>query len=113
MTEYNRANRPRHHESAGERPMQVDRQPSPWPCVLMLAGLLLFCLAVPYYWQHDELPKPASGATFSNLHTRGVGGLALGAERSTAFPTFVLPNSHFDFGNDCIGCLPAHRTVIC
>ncbi|MCI0332178.1 MAG: hypothetical protein L0228_03000 [Planctomycetes bacterium] len=31
--------------------MQVDRQPSPWPCVVMLVGLLIFCLTVPKYWR--------------------------------------------------------------
>src|SRR5688572_7685222 len=45
--------------------MHVDRQPSPWPCVAMLVGLLLFCLAVPRYWQHEtppgDLPAKAGG----------------------------------------------------
>ena len=34
--------------------MQVDPQPSPWPCVVMLVGLLLFCLTVPCYWSDDS-----------------------------------------------------------
>ena len=43
--------------------MQVDRQPSPWPCVAMLAGLLLLCLMAPRYWQNTVvLEDPAIGA---------------------------------------------------
>src|SRR3990172_5706925 len=38
--------------------MQVDRQPSPWPCVAMLVGLLLFCLTVPRYWRNDNPIAP-------------------------------------------------------
>ena len=39
--------------------MQCDKQPSPWPCVAMIVGLLLFCLAAPQYWQHDASPSVA------------------------------------------------------
>ncbi len=31
--------------------MQVEKQPSPWPSVVMLVGLVLFCLTLPRYWQ--------------------------------------------------------------
>ena len=42
--------------------MQVDRQPSPWPCVAMLAGLLLLCLMAPRYWQNTVVVEnPAIG----------------------------------------------------
>lgn len=42
--------------------MQVDRQPSPWPCVAMLAGLLLLCLMAPRYWQNTVASEdPAIG----------------------------------------------------
>ena len=49
--------------------MQVDPKPSPWPCVVMLVGLLLFCLTVPQYWEDtpddalglDEFDRPAVG----------------------------------------------------
>jgi hypothetical protein len=42
--------------------MQVDRQPSPWPCVAMLAGLLLLCLMAPRYWQNAVVSEdPAIG----------------------------------------------------
>jgi hypothetical protein len=39
--------------------MRVDRQPSPWPSVVILAGLLFLCLMAPRYWrsgvvQHDS-----------------------------------------------------------
>ena len=40
--------------------MQVDRQPSPWPCVAMLAGLLLFCLMAPRYWHNSAPPEVAT-----------------------------------------------------
>lgn len=33
--------------------MQVERQPSAWPCVAMLAVLLLLCLLAPRYWQNE------------------------------------------------------------
>jgi hypothetical protein len=43
--------------------MQVDRQPSPWPCVVMLAGLLLLCLMAPRNWQNTVgVEDPAIGA---------------------------------------------------
>ncbi len=41
--------------------MQVNKQPSPWPCVVMLVGLLLFCLVVPSYWEQEQ-PSPAGAA---------------------------------------------------
>lgn len=31
--------------------MQVDRQPSRWPCVVMLIGLVFFCLIIPRFWR--------------------------------------------------------------
>jgi hypothetical protein len=42
--------------------MQVNRQPNPWPSVVMLVGLALFCLTVPRYWreQADVPPKPVA-----------------------------------------------------
>ena len=42
--------------------MQCDKQPSPWPCVIMLVGLLVFCLAAPQYWQHDRSTGVAADA---------------------------------------------------
>jgi hypothetical protein len=46
-----------------------DRQPSPWPCVAMLAGLLLFCLMAPRYWRNtvstDEVALGLSTDTTS------------------------------------------------
>jgi hypothetical protein len=54
MTEYSRAKGRGHEDSARGRNMQCDKQPSPWPCVIMLVGLLVFCLAAPQYWQHDH-----------------------------------------------------------
>lgn len=54
MTEYNRACRSGHPTAAKGRFMEIEQQPSPWPCVVMLAGLLLCCLAAPCYWQHRQ-----------------------------------------------------------
>src|SRR3954451_24315984 len=51
MTEYSRAPRRGHRELAGERSMRIGRHPSPWPCVAMLAALLLMCLMAPQYWE--------------------------------------------------------------
>jgi hypothetical protein len=36
--------------------MQVDRQPSPWPCVALLIGLVLLCLMAPRYWRSQTDP---------------------------------------------------------
>jgi hypothetical protein len=66
--------------------MQVDKQPSPWPCVVMLAGLFLFCLAAPYYWQQDQPPTVAT-AVHTNPH------------QSQPSPELTWPNSHNDFAN--------------
>ena len=49
--------------------MQVDQQPSPWPCVAMLVGLLLFCLAAPFYWQHDLVPATLAGDDKPRSHS--------------------------------------------
>ncbi len=40
--------------------MQIDRQPSPWPCLAILAGLLLFCLMAPRYWRHAVTAEDAT-----------------------------------------------------
>src|SRR6188472_2258633 len=62
MSEYSRAPGRGHRATARERAMQVDRQPSPWPCVAMLAGLLLLCLMAPRYWQNTiVMEDPAIG----------------------------------------------------
>src|SRR3954468_2044153 len=63
MSEYSRAPGRGHRTTARERVMQVDRQPSPWPCVVMLAGLLLLCLMAPRYWQNTVVVEdPAIGS---------------------------------------------------
>src|SRR2546423_15602789 len=60
MSEYSRAPGPGHRATARKRAMQVDRQPSPWPCVAMLAGLLLFCLMAPRYWRNTSSAEVAT-----------------------------------------------------
>ena len=62
MSEYSRAPGRGHRTTVGDRAMQVDRQPSPWPCVAMLAALLLLCLMAPRYWRNTvALEDPAIG----------------------------------------------------
>ena len=79
MSEYNRAPDRRHRALARERTMHVDRQPSPWPCVAMLAGLLLLCLLAPRYWQNTiVMDDPAIGAEAD----AAVSELALGRYRA-------------------------------
>ncbi len=72
--------------------MQVDAKPSPWPCAVMLVGLLLFCLTVPRYWEagdgqrsgansdrrgnlafsaKDQLPGHSKFATYAEYGTGG------------------------------------------
>ena len=80
--------------------MQVDRQPSPWPAVAMLVGLLLFCLAAPYYWQHEGSPS-AADSEFANQH--GANSFALWGSHSPPPAGFALPGSRFEFGNVKIG----------
>ncbi len=83
MSEYNRAPDRRHRASARERIMQVDRQPSPWPCVAMLAGLLFLCLMAPRYWQHTTVVEdPAIGVERDG----SVSDLALGRYHQTQQP---------------------------
>src|SRR3977135_3436956 len=61
-SEYSRAPGRGHRIPAGERAMQVDRQPSPWPCVAMLAALLLLCLMAPRYVRNTAaLEDPTIG----------------------------------------------------
>ncbi len=74
--------------------MQVEKQPSPWPCVLMLAGLLLFCLAAPYYWQHNSSKTKATDAQSSGLAARTPGGIESSRRSSQSSPESVEPNSH-------------------
>jgi hypothetical protein len=38
--------------------MEVDREPSPWPCLAMLIGLLLMCLLAPSYWRSKDSEFP-------------------------------------------------------
>lgn len=47
--------------------MQVDRKPSPWPCVAMLIALLLVCLTVPLYWQSDKTPRDVASGNSDDL----------------------------------------------
>ncbi|HEX4413871.1 MAG TPA: hypothetical protein VH107_09615, partial [Lacipirellulaceae bacterium] len=64
--------------------MQVDKQPSPWPCVVMLAGLFLFCLAAPYYWQDDQSASTVTTASAT-------------PHRCLPSPELTWPSSHNDF----------------
>ena len=74
MSEYSRAPGRGHRATARERAMQVDRQPSPWPCVAMLAGLLLLCLMAPRYWQNTVgVEDPAIGVA-ADVAFDGLGG---------------------------------------
>lgn len=59
MSEYNREHRLGHPTTAKDRVMEIQRQPSPWPCVVMLVGLFLCCLAAPCYWQHEPAESSA------------------------------------------------------
>ncbi len=47
--------------------MQVDRQPSPWPSVAMLAGLLLFCLLAPRLWWPNVTSEDAAIGAAADL----------------------------------------------
>src|SRR4051794_32849241 len=100
MSEYSRAPGRGHRTTARERFMQVDRQPSPWPCVAMLAGLLLLCLMAPRYWQKTvQSDDPAIGVddcvALDDL------GCAQNLDRDRpAHPSFGAP---FDFSGIQIG----------
>jgi hypothetical protein len=102
MSEYSRAPGRGHRTTARERVMQVDRQPSPWPCVAMLAGLLLLCLMAPRYWQKTlQSEDPAIGVdasvAFDELGCAQY--QATNCDRS-AQPSFAGP---FDFSGIQVG----------
>lgn len=85
--------------------MQVDRQPSPWPSVVMLVGLVLVCVTVPRFWRtpldrfagsgasQSEFTSPSidsrgtvncqspTGTGFGPLQYRGFGQSSIGASR--------------------------------
>src|SRR3954447_24902608 len=96
MSEYSRAPGRGHRTTARERVMQVDRQPSPWPCVAMLAGLLLLCLMAPRYWQTTtQSDDPAIGLDAGvALDDLGVAQFQAANRDPSAPPNFTGP---FDF----------------
>ncbi|HVT30966.1 MAG TPA: hypothetical protein VHE81_23375, partial [Lacipirellulaceae bacterium] len=102
MTEYNRAPGRGHHGSAGVRPMQVDRQPSPWPCAAILLVLLLLCLIAPHYWQDSTQPAPAIGAARDIASERLPHGEAAARLLSRSTQTDYAGLS-FDFASNPIG----------
>ena len=70
--------------------MQVDQKPSPWPCVVMLVGLLACCLTVPLYWRPSAAPdRPPATASISAKPERTTTG-PIEANRSHP-ATFGLP----------------------
>jgi hypothetical protein len=102
MSEYSRAPGRGHRTTARERVMQVDRQPSPWPCVAMLAGLLLLCLMAPRYWQKTaQSEDPAIGVDDGVAVDDLDGAPYPAANRDfSARPSFAGP---FDFSGIQIG----------
>jgi hypothetical protein len=69
----------------------------------MLTGLLLFCLAAPYYWQHDEPLKSAADAGSPERQPPSYGGFTFRAGRLIAAPKFVPPAPNFGIGSLPIG----------
>src|SRR3954463_5345276 len=103
MSEYSRAPSRGHRAIARERAMQVDRQPSPWPCVAMLAGLLFLCLMAPRYWQNmGAVSDPTIGidgqATTERLDE---GRSRLDHDENSGNTFFTV--GHFDFSGIDIG----------
>src|SRR5262245_1396781 len=62
MTEYSRAPRRGHRDLVPDRPVRVDREPSPWPCAAILALLWLMCLVAPDCWQTTGMQDAAMNA---------------------------------------------------
>lgn len=97
--------------------MQVNRQPSPWPCVVMLVGLVIFCLTVPKYWRKPtetanstielkipDLPSQQNSAksAFSLVPHAAQGGSSFdfayaARQHSATRSTFVLDNDLLSF----------------
>ncbi len=81
--------------------MQVSKQPSPWPCVVMLVGLLLFCLVAPSYWEQDS-PSSAIRSTQSGHQQTKQGVTIVDGRRNTATPPAVnwsTPNANYGGAN--------------
>ena len=94
MSEYSGAPGRGQRNSVGKRAMQVDRQPSPWPCVAMLAGLLLFCLMAPRYWRDSDPQEDATiGLASDSPHGSSE------ASRSVASTTNVSEQRNFSGWN--------------
>jgi hypothetical protein len=81
--------------------MQVDRQPSPWPCVVMLVILSVLCLMVPRYWRHEaELSRAPSARPLLPHQVPRIGGDgasgAWGYSGTTGqFPSDLLSDRNF------------------
>jgi hypothetical protein len=80
--------------------MQVDQKPSPWPCVVMLVGLLLCCLTLPLYWRPSSAPDRSLSAdpVTSNSRKIATGSAADRPQRAT--PTFPNTPPSLGFGLD-------------
>jgi hypothetical protein len=83
--------------------MQVNRQSNPWPSVVMLVGLALFCLTVPRYWRKqvdlaDVPPKPAAPLSHAPR---------ISIESALVFPPFGVYGTQEPYG---IGGTGNHRT---
>ena len=78
--------------------MQVDQKPSPWPCVVMLVGLLACCLSVPIYWRPSRIPDPDGPPVADALGTRPDPGLTSAAANPTHRASASLPAMMPSFG---------------
>jgi hypothetical protein len=74
--------------------MQVEQQPSPWPTVVVLACLVLFCLTVPRHWR-----KPANAIDDSGETPV----IAQAEPRKPARSVLAFPSFGFDWAGRPLG----------
>jgi hypothetical protein len=81
--------------------MQVDRQPSPWPCVVMLVILSVLCLMVPRYWQHEadhsktSSTRPLLPYDVPRTENNGASGTWSYSGSTGEFPSDLLSDRNF------------------
>jgi hypothetical protein len=97
--------------------MEVEAKPSPWPCVVMLVGLLLCCLAMPRFWRSAGTPDPGLAPPEQSALDHGPDSARINqlAEEMLRTITGGTPSVTGRFGNANLGAPflePANSSII-